>query len=822
MTSTSVVPKYVHTAGLTRVAYSADGKFLLTVGTNRLVRKFLAGDEAEPESLEIHDSEITGLATSHTHFATCSEDGTAYLSSLSSTAETQPVLLARQAVPFRDIAFSPDGLWVGVAGDDTKVKLINVQDITRTITLAGHKKGLRHISFHPNGVLVSTSSIDSTLRIYDISSEEDPQLVKEIDGLTPAIRNEFDETSAKVCWHPDGRTFATQNKTRSIICVSRSMWANERSFAEGHMGPINDFAWSPNGAYLATAGSDNKILIWDTRTQNIVERLGYKNVISIQWNPTKNDISFTTNAGQLYTIADVLPDKYEPGFGRRIHPSPLIHEVEPGLPLVDDADKFKGQTIKRIPAGYSDDAESDTAQDLSEWIVDDDGLGYVPALEADSDADVHSGHKRFRGLEDFESLKRKYKKLLKSAHQEPFQAGSTPWMNSRRYLALTSIGYIWTIDQGTYNTVTVSFFDRESHRDYHFTDHFLFDKACLTEGSTLFSNNDPKCSRLFYKSHISSTGSWEVTFPNETVDCIALSSNLAIACTSKGYVRVYSMAGSPLRIYRQSTNPVVTCACYDDFAMTVRNADDGSGKLVYSIENFKFDETFQKNDVLDIPVNATLESLFFSDQGDPCIFDSSGVLLVLMHWRQPLQAKWIPILDTENLGRDNPDETFWPLGLVENKFQCIILKGGEKYPQIPLPVFSELELQIPVYTAAQLGLGGLNEQDKDEGDIRVLEERYVRQQTLFQLSKDSAAIAAEADEVIANDLARKELEIDKTMLQLIHGACKSGQDGRASVLVDLIRQDPALKAAGKIAQRFEMISLAEKINREIEQRMGDR
>lgn len=39
---------------------------------------------------------------------------------------------------------------------------------------------------------------------------------------------------------------------------------------------------------------------------------------------------------------------------------------------------------------------------------------------------------------------------------------------------------MWTVDQDNHHTVTVEFYDREFHRDFHFTDPYLYDKACLS------------------------------------------------------------------------------------------------------------------------------------------------------------------------------------------------------------------------------------------------------------------------------------------------------------------------------------------------------
>lgn len=46
---------------------------------------------------------------------------------------------------------------------------------------------------------------------------------------------------------------------------------------------------------------------------------------------------------------------------------------------------------------------------------------------------------------------------------------------------LNLTGAVWTVDQETHHTVTVEFYDRELHRDFHFTDPYQYDKACLSE-----------------------------------------------------------------------------------------------------------------------------------------------------------------------------------------------------------------------------------------------------------------------------------------------------------------------------------------------------
>ena len=76
---------------------------------------------------------------------------------------------------------------------------------------------------------------------------------------------------------------------------------------------------------------------------------------------------------------------------------------------------------------------------------------------------------------------------------------------------------MWTVDQDTHCTVTVEFYDRELHRDFHFTDPFQYDKACLNDKGTLFScpPRDGSPAMVFYRPHETWTAraDWRTSLP---------------------------------------------------------------------------------------------------------------------------------------------------------------------------------------------------------------------------------------------------------------------------------------------------------------------
>jgi chromosome transmission fidelity protein 4 len=138
--------------------------------------------------------------------------------------------------------------------------------------LRDQPKPAKHLSFHPSGSYIAVSCTDGIVYIYSLTSEV-PSLVRKIDGFIRALETNA-EASSKAAWHPDGRAFAVPTATRDIVVVSRSDGERQRVFSGGHMGDVTALAWSPNGAFLATAGADRKIILWETKTQKIVARYG--------------------------------------------------------------------------------------------------------------------------------------------------------------------------------------------------------------------------------------------------------------------------------------------------------------------------------------------------------------------------------------------------------------------------------------------------------------------------------------------------------------------------------------------------------------------
>ena len=248
---------------------------------------------------------------------------------------------------------------------------------------------------------------------------------------------------------------------------------------------------------------------------------------------------------------------------------------------------------------------------------------------------------------------------------------------------------------------------------------------------------------------------------------------------------------------------------------------DGSTKLLYTIENIKRDEVYQSEDIVALADDTEIESVLFSDNGDPCIYESTGVLLILQHWRIPGQARWVPLLDTKLLDRlasGRKEETYWPVAVAQDKFHCIILKGGDKYPYFPRPLLSEFDFKIPTSSLAPRE----GSEDAIPADGPRLEESFVRNSLMLSLFEDLIA-STNATHSQRAELARKEMEIDKVLLQLLNVECREGEERgmKALEIVSLMkdRSGKMLEAAGKVASRYQRALLEDKIRELAEKRL---
>jgi len=146
-----------------------------------------------------------------------------------------------------DLAFSPDGALLAVAVDQT-VKVFDAASGQEQYLLIHGGHDVDALAFSPDGVTLASSSIID-LKLWSLGSDEATYTL------------ERDTFGWQVAFSPDGATLASdEGDTVKLWEVSSGRALRSLS---GHSDTVAAFAFSPDGALLATGSADLTIRLWE-------------------------------------------------------------------------------------------------------------------------------------------------------------------------------------------------------------------------------------------------------------------------------------------------------------------------------------------------------------------------------------------------------------------------------------------------------------------------------------------------------------------------------------------------------------------------------
>lgn len=283
-----------HTDAVLDVAYSPDGKHLITGSSDKTAKIWDAVSGRELLTLSGHTDEVNGVAFSPdgSRVATASYDKTAKVWDAISGKEL--FTLSGHTDQVWDVAFSPDGRRIATAGADKTAKIWDAATGKELLTLAGHTDLIRGLAFSPDGTRLYTGSYDKTAKAWDVSTGKELltfaghtsaiwSIAVSLDGTRLATGG-FEQT-AKIWDTTSGRQLSSlaiggagngvafnQAGTRIVTCGGNgiaTVWdiATGQSVLvlHGHTGSVNACAFSPDpqGTHLATASRDLTATVCD-------------------------------------------------------------------------------------------------------------------------------------------------------------------------------------------------------------------------------------------------------------------------------------------------------------------------------------------------------------------------------------------------------------------------------------------------------------------------------------------------------------------------------------------------------------------------------
>jgi len=261
------------------VAYSPDGRRIVSGSEDKTVRVWDAESGQELRSLRGHEHIVTSVAYSPDgqRIVSGSSDKTVRVWDTESGQEL--CCLRGHSNSVNSVAYSPDGRRIVSGSGDNTVRVWDAESGKELRFLLGHERIVTSVAYSPDGRLIVSGSQDDTVRVWDAESGQELRSLR-------AHRNAYTNSVESVAYSPDGRRIVAGYNDNTVRVWDAESGQELRS-PRGHEGIVKSVAFSPDGWRIVSGSEDKTVRVWDAeRGLELRCRRGHKHLVeSVAYSP---------------------------------------------------------------------------------------------------------------------------------------------------------------------------------------------------------------------------------------------------------------------------------------------------------------------------------------------------------------------------------------------------------------------------------------------------------------------------------------------------------------------------------------------------------